>query len=254
LLPTWTTAALSPEIRRLSGGCWRVVEAQHVVSTMALVDTLEEQALLEQILDDSKPAVPEECRHLHYLLFTPFRYGAPYPQGSRFRQAGLTPGVFYGSIDMSTAIAEMAFWRLLFYSESPQTPWPANAGEYTAFSVRFSTSRGFDLTRPPLNRDVEKWTHPTDYTHCQTLADAARSAGVNVLRYQSARGGGENVALLACAAFASKKPIEQQRWRLHVGPAGARAIGEHPEQRLAFDRSFFARDPRIATLIWDREG
>ena len=75
-LPTWTTAALSPEIRRVSGRCWRVVEAQHVVSTMSLVDTLEEQALLEQVLDDSKPAVPEDCRNLHYLLFTPFRYGA----------------------------------------------------------------------------------------------------------------------------------------------------------------------------------
>ena len=42
---------------------------------MSLVDTLEEQALLEEVLDDSKPAVPEDCRNLHYLLFTPFRYG-----------------------------------------------------------------------------------------------------------------------------------------------------------------------------------
>ena len=63
-----------------------------MVSTMALVDTLEEQALLEQLLDDSKPSVPLECRGLHYLLFTPFRYGAPYPHGSRFRAAGGTPG------------------------------------------------------------------------------------------------------------------------------------------------------------------
>jgi hypothetical protein len=38
-----------------------VVEAQHVVSTMALVDTLGEQALLEQVLDDSKPSVPHAC-------------------------------------------------------------------------------------------------------------------------------------------------------------------------------------------------
>ena len=59
-MPTWTTAALSREVRRLAGRCWRVVEAQHVVSTMALVDTLEEQALLEQVLDESKPAVPDD--------------------------------------------------------------------------------------------------------------------------------------------------------------------------------------------------
>jgi hypothetical protein len=211
-----------------------VVEAQHVVSTMALVDTLEEQAVLEQILDASKPAVPPECRHLHYLLFTPFRYGSPYPQGSRFRRPGVTPGVFYASMQIATAVAEMASWRMRFYAESPQTPWPANAGEYTAFSVRFSTGKGLDLTRPPLSRDAEKWTHPTDYAPCQELADAARAAGVNVLRYQSARVAGLNVALLECAAFASGEPIEQQRWRIHVGPNGARALGDRPEQRLEF--------------------
>jgi hypothetical protein len=251
-LPIWTTAALAPEIRRVSGRCWRVVEAQHVVSTMALVDTLDEQALLEQVLDDSKPAVPEDCRDLHYLLFTPFRYGAPYPRGSRFRRVGLTPGVYYASLEVTTAVAEMAFWRLLFYLESPDTPWPANAGEYTAFSVRFSAGKGLDLTRPPLNRDAESWTHPTDYSPCQALADAAREADVLAIRYQSARAAGQNVALLACATFASRAPLERQGWRIHVGTMGVRAICEYPAQRLAFDRLAFSRDPRIASLAWDR--
>jgi hypothetical protein len=223
-----------------------------VVSTMALVDSLEEQALLEQVLDDSKPAVPEECRHLHYLLFTPFRYGAPYPRGSRFRRAGLTPGVFYASLQTMTAVAEMAFWRLIFYAESPETPWPANPGEYTAFSVRFSTGKGLDLTRAPLDRDADQWTHPTDYSECQALADAARSALVQALRYQSARAPGLNVALLSCAAFASRGPDEHQRWRLHLGPTGARAIREFGDERIAFDRAAFARDPRIASLNWER--
>jgi len=219
---------------------------------MALVDTLEEQALLEQVLDDSKPAVPEDCRRLHYLLFTPFRYGAVYPRGSRFRRVGLTPGVFYASLQATTAVAEMAFWRLMFYAESPETPWPANPGEYTAFSVRFSSSKGLDLTRPPLNRDAQQWTHPTDYSHCQVLADAAREAGATVIRYQSARAPGSNVALLTCAAFASREPLERQVWRLHIGAMGVRAICHFPEQRLAFDRTAFARDPRIAKLAWDR--
>ena len=62
----------------MAGRCWRVVEAQHVVSTLKLVDTLAEQALLEDLLEETKPPVPPECRHLHYLLATPFRYGAPY--------------------------------------------------------------------------------------------------------------------------------------------------------------------------------
>lgn len=223
-----------------------------MASTMALVDTLEEQALLEQVLDESKPAVPDECRHLHYLLFTPFRYGAPYPRGSRFRRAGLTPGTFYASLQITAAVAEMTFWRLLFYAESPQTPWPANAAEYTAFSVRFSTAKGLDLTRPPLDRDAAKWTDPVDYSHCQELADAARAAGVQAVKYQSARGPGFNVALFACAAFTSREPQERRHWSIHLGPTGARAICEYPEERIAFDRAAFARDPRIASLNWER--
>src|SRR5437762_10637003 len=131
--PTWTPAALSSERRRLAGQCWRLVEAQHRVSTMKLVDTLAEQSALESLVDASKPPVPPDCRRLHYLLSTPFRYGAPYPAGSRFRRAGLTPGVFYASQTAPTAVAEMAFHRLLFFADSPHTPWPVNATEYTAF-------------------------------------------------------------------------------------------------------------------------
>ena len=230
-----------------------MVEAQHVVSTMALVDTLEEQQLLEQLLDASKPPVPPDCRHLHYLLATPFRYGSMYPTGSRFRRAGLTPGVFYASQTVATAIAEMAFHRLLFFAESPDTPWPASAGEYTAFAVRFSTSRGLDLTAAPFDRQQARWAHPTDYTDCQALADTARATGAQVLRYVSARAPGRNIALLTCAAFTSRAPLERQVWRLHVGAPGVRAICAFPEQRLGFDRAAFANDPRIAAMHWLRD-
>src|ERR1700741_5051582 len=94
---TWTRAALSSSARPRSGICWRAVEAQHHVSTLKLVDTLDEQRQLEDLIEASKPAIPPECRHLHYLLATPFRYGAVYPKGSRFRRAGLSEGVFYGA-------------------------------------------------------------------------------------------------------------------------------------------------------------
>src|SRR5919106_1273755 len=119
---TWTRAALWSNARPRSGVCWRVVEAQHHVSTLKLSDTLDEQKQLEELLEYSKPMVPPECRHLHYLLSTPFRYGAVYPAGSRFRRAGVTEGVFYGSETAETAIAEMTFHRLLFFAESPNTP------------------------------------------------------------------------------------------------------------------------------------
>lgn len=252
---TWTPDALSLERRRLAGTCWRVVEAQHRVSTMKLVDTLEEQAALEELLEGTKPLVPPECRHLHYLLFTPFRYGAPYPVGSRFRRAGVTAGVFYASESIATAIAELAFRRLLFYADSPGTPWPRDAGEYTAFSAAFASTKGIDLTRPPLDRDRKAWTHLTDYTACQQLAETARAAGLDVVRYASVRDstpGAINVALLHCRAFAARAPRSRQTWRIYVSASGVRGLCGAPRQQVEFDRRAFAADPRIAALEWAR--
>jgi RES domain-containing protein len=250
---TWTHAALSSERRRLSGVCWRMVEAQHRVSTMKLVDTLAEQGLLESLVESSKPPLPQDCQHLHYLLSTPFRYGAPYPSGSRFRRAGLTPGVFYASKTAATAVAEMAFHRLLFFADSPGTPWPADAGDYTAFSVPFKSPSGLDLTAPPFDADRTRWTHPTDYAPCQALADEAREADVNVLRYASARDpDGVNIALLSCRGFAAPAPLERQTWRINLGSHGARAVCDFPDMRLEFDRAAFGADPRIAAFTWQR--
>jgi RES domain len=250
-LRTWTPAALSSERRRLAGTCWRVVEAQHRVSTMKLVDTLAEQSLLESIVDASKPSLPPDCAHLHYLLSTPFRYGAPYPTGSRFRRAGLTPGVFYGSKTPATAVAELAFHRLLFFADSPATPWPSDAGDYTAFSVRYRTGAGLDLMAPPFDAERARWTHPTDYAPCQALADAARDADVDVLRYPAARDrDGVNVALLRCRAFAIREPLARQTWRMSLNAHGVRAVCDFPDARLEFDREAFAADPRIARLDW----
>jgi hypothetical protein len=223
---------------------------------MKLVDTLAEQERLEQLLEQSKPPVPPECRHLHYLLATPFRYSAPYPEGSRFRRAGMTPGAFYASRTPKTAVIEMAFHRLLFFADSPETPWPDNPGEYTAFSVRYRTAAGLDLTSAPFERQRSVWAHVTDYSACQALADSARVAGVEVLRYPSARdlgpSGGTNVAILVCRGFASRAPVERQTWRIHVGAAGLRAICAFPDVRIGLDRDAYAADPRIAKMRWDR--
>jgi hypothetical protein len=219
---------------------------------MKIVDTLAEQALLEEVLETTKPPVPPECQHLHYLLSTPFRYAAPYPAGSRFRRAGFTSGVFYASSTPATAIAELAFRRLLFYADSPATPWP-KIGEYTTFSARFRTTAGLDLTVPPLSEDEDRWMHRSDYAACQAFADRAREAGVEAVRYRSARvAGGINVALLTCRTFTSREPLDRQTWRIDIGRSGVRALCDHPEARLEFDRGAFADDPRIRGVNWER--
>jgi len=252
--PIWTPDALSSEARPYRGRCWRLVEAQHRVSTLKLVDTLEEQSLLEEMIEGTKPTLPPECRHLDYLLSTPFRYGALYPHGSRFRRAGRTLGVYYGAEAPRTAVAEMAFYRLLFFAESPGTPWPSDPGEYTAFAADVMTDRYIDLTVSPLDRDRVRWTHLIDYSATQGLSDAARTASIELIRYQSVRDphGGCNVALLTGRAFAKPQPVERQTWRIRISQSGIQAICEFPDVRLGFDRNAFADDPRIDAFDWVR--
>ena len=158
--PTWTPAGLSSELRPYERRVWRLVEAQHVVSTRKLVDSLAEQETLEDLIEATKPAIPSECRGLHYLLSTPFRY-PPLPNGSRFRRAG-QPGVFYAAEESRTAAAEKAFYRLLFFAESPETPWPVNPSEHTGFSVGVYSPRSLDLTKPPFDADKSVWHHPSN--------------------------------------------------------------------------------------------
>ena len=254
--PIWTRVALSSEFRRLEGACWRLVEAQHRVSTLKLTDTLAEQSLLEDLIEATKPGLQEDARDLHYLLATPFRYGAVYPSGSRFRRAGRTPGVFYAAEDPVTSVAEIAFYRLLFFAESPSTPWPENAAEFTAFSVAVSTGRLLDLTHEPFLQDGALWEDLTDYSACQALADATRAVETEVIRYRSVRdpGQGANLALLKRSAFASPTPVDRQTWRIRLSAFGVQALCEFPDRRLEFPRDAFAADPRIAGLDWDRRG
>jgi hypothetical protein len=250
---TWTPDELASSTIPLSGRCWRVVEAQHKSSTTKLTDTLDEQDRLERRIEETKTKVPEECQHLGYLLLTPFRY-SPYPFDSRFRRTGSLEGVFYAADECETAIAEQAFYGLLFYLESPATPWPVNPGEYTAFATDYAVGRAADLTQQPFVTHRELWTRPADYTECLKFSDAARANGVDAIRYESVRDPATraNIALLTCLAFAAHDVVARQTWHLHLGNNGVRAICEAPSTAIAFDRSTFASDPRMETMRWDR--
>jgi RES domain len=251
--PTWTPASLSPELRHYRECVWRLVDAQYHVSLRKLTDSLAEQALLEGLVEGTKLAVPVECRGLDALLSTPFRY-APYPNGSRFRRAGHTLGVYYAAEDARVAVGETAFYRLLFFAESPDTPWPVNPFEYTGFSVEVSSLHSLDLTEPPFDVNAAVWRHPVKYSRCQEFADFARTYDAELLRYWSARSleGGVCVAVLTCAAFAETQPRDYETWRIGVSRTGAYAIREFPPDRIEFDRNYFGSDPRIAAMRWDR--
>lgn len=249
----WTPEELSSKAVALASRSWRIVEAQHQASTMKVTDTLPEQDILERLIDETKPAIPSGCEALHFLLMTPFRYSAQNPNGSRFRRPNAADGVFYAAEHPVTAIAEMAFYRLLFFAESPGTSWPQNPGEYTAFAVEIATDRALDLTASPFIDHVPLYDL-VDYSASQAVADRARQAAIQVIKYMSVRDPEKrpNLAILSPKAFARHEPVDRQSWKLHLDSNGVRAVCEAPRISIAFDREAFRADPRVKAFDWTR--
>jgi hypothetical protein len=220
---------------------------------MKLTDSLDEQAILEELIEETKPPVPPDCIGLHFLLMTPFRYSRQNPWGSRFRKPYDETGVFYAAELSETAIAETVFHRLRFFADSPDTPWPQNASEYTAFSVEVRSERAINLTTFPAD-ELAKILDPSDYSAGQALGETAREAEIELIGYPSVRDPGHhaNLAILSPAAFAKSEPTCRQTWRIYLDSNGARAICESPSLSLAFGRDAFSADPRMAAFSWDR--
>ena len=206
----WTRCAGDSEIRPLRLAPWRVVEAQHHVSTRKLVDSADEQALLEDMIESAKP--PDVTRgRLHYLLFTPFRY-PPLRHGSRFG-ARNERGIWYGSLEQHTAFAEVAYYRLLFL-EGTDAPLGTVTTALTAFTVNMRTAHGVALDQPPFDRYRGYISSPSTYTSSQALGTDMRKADVEAFRYSSARDveGGVNVAAFSAAVFGKSKPKSLETW------------------------------------------
>lgn len=211
----WTPPALSSEARPWQASVWRVVEAQHIATTMKLVDDPAEQDLLEALLEGSKPPAAAGTAALHYLLAAPFRY-SPLPGGSRFRGA-TDPGVFYGADSVLTACAELGYWRWRFLRDAPALE-RLEPVAHTAFRARIATT-AIDLRRPPFAQDAAAWTHPADYGATQALARQAREAAIGAILYVSVRAPGPAwcAAVLTAAAFARPAPEAHiQTWWLAV--------------------------------------
>ncbi len=193
-----------------------MVESQHRVSTLKLVDNLEEQAVLEDLIESAKPPRPQgpEFARLHYLLATPFRY-PPLRHGSRFGTA-IVRGIWYGSRSPHTVMAEVAHYRFLFLDGSA-ADLRQLVTEHSLFHVPLATEKGIDLTTLPFSEYEARFKSKTDYRSTQALGQAMREAGVEAFLFRSARDpeGGSNVGVFSPRAFARKTPLPStpQTWR-----------------------------------------
>lgn len=240
----WEACQGSRHIQPIVGRLHRFVESQEQVATTQLVDSLAEQAILEELLEGSKPQQPPEYQNLHYLLKSPFRY-PPLQWGSRFGRRH-EPSLFYGSRELDTAMAETAYYRLLFY-HGMEVPPPHGRirTEHTSFNVAYRSMQGVRLQQPPFVEHQAELRHPGDYSASQGLGSAMRTGGVEAFEFLSARcEAGLNVALFNPAALADRRPRHLQPWLCETSAAEVsfkRPYG-HP---LSFPLEQFAVDGHL---------
>lgn len=218
------------------GTVFRLVEAQHRISTSRLTDALVEEDRLEMLIEQAKPHLPEEAKGLHYLLATPFRYG--HRSESRFRSSGERPGIYYGSETKRTCIREMAYWRMRFFAASPAANLPSTTTEYLMFGIGVAADRSLDLTRPPFARKRAKWADKMSYGACQRFAALARVIATQLIRYESARDwdGGFNVAMFDPGGFTAPVPTSEGTLHFRFQNQRLVVIGASPSQeRHEFD-------------------
>ncbi|HSB95262.1 MAG TPA: RES family NAD+ phosphorylase [Spongiibacteraceae bacterium] len=213
----WEACNGPDQITSVEGRLLRLVESQEQIATLGYVDTLEEQALLEDLLEEAKPPYPEDWSDYHYLLKTPFRY-PPLQWGSRFGSLH-EQSIFYGGSSIDSTLAESAYYRWVFWFSIDAPPVKDKIRtEHTLFSVGYKTRKGIRLQIFPFDQYADELTHPQNYSATQTLGSAMRTAGVEAFEYLSARNPkqGMCVGLFSPQAFTQKRPEETSQWLCEV--------------------------------------
>ena len=192
---------------------WRVVESQEHVATLEIVDSLDEQYLLEVMLDNAKPEYRHGTERMHYLLKTAFRY-PPLKYGSRFGSQ-LMPSYFYGSELFQTALCETAYYRFLFL-EHMETAYTAPIrSEYSMFKVTVAAQQCLDLTSAVFESAQAQLIDPQSYLYSQNVGKWAieHEPAVDLIRFYSARQAQAiNLAVATPTAIRSRQPSELRSW------------------------------------------
>jgi len=230
----------------LGGELLRIIESQQQVATLDLVDDLAEQALLEELIERSKPPLPPGAEGLHYLLATPFRY-PPLRHGSRFGRR-FEPALLYGSRRLPTLLAEAAYYRFVFWTAMAEPP-PARrlTTQHHLFRARLRTEGGLRLQHPPCRAHQAALRDPADYRATQQLGSGLRAAGIAAFEFVSARdpARGLNVALFTPEALSSRSPLGLTPWLCETTAEQVSFAGAGGAELYRFPRGSFEVDGRL---------
>lgn len=207
----WQKCQGLKHITQINCSVTRVVESHQLVATMSLVDTHEEQELLELLLEENKPQINIEEKH--YLIKTPFRY-PPLLYGSRFGEKHY-PGIFYASESINTCFSECAYYRFLFIEGMEEYPESKKIHtQHITFWVTINSDNAIKLDKKPFSNHSEI-TSPNDYSLSQSLGTQMRDSGVETFSFISARDKqkGINYGVFDQKAIISTSPYRVNHWQ-----------------------------------------
>ncbi len=235
----WLESDGKIHIRPLMAKIYRLVESQEQIATLGLVNNVYEQGVLEDLIESTKNPLPSDTSSLHYLLTTPFRY-PPLKYGSRFGST-FEQGIFYGSLNIHTALLETAYYRFV-YMLGPETPYEHSiSNQYTSFSAKVRSNEGIFLDQAPFSKYELILTSPSSYIETQQLGSNMRESGVEIFQYISARDKdkGKNVALFSPKAFQSKMPAQLTTWLCQTSIDEVGFMAKEEKQRTSYSQKDF---------------
>lgn len=208
----WTACGQAITPGPIQGVLLRLVESQEQVATSRIVSSFARQTVLEELLEGSKPPLPEAARKLHYLLAAPFRY-PPLLHGSRFGTRH-EPGIFYASRTLRPLLAEAAYYRFVFRAGMQQPPRGRLLTQHALFRAGLRARRGLKLQEPPFARYRRVLRAPGDYRDTQRLGNRLREAAIEAIEFESARDpdAGINLALFDPATLEPPRIVKQEEW------------------------------------------
>lgn len=209
----WSEANGGKYIQSINLQAWRVVEDQSRSTTRKLVDTSAEHDVLEEIIEKSKPNIvfyndEQYFKGLHYLLSTPFRY-PPLKHGSRFGSR-LERNLLYGSLKLSAALSEIAFYKLSFLHSS-EANISGNTITYTSFRFNIVSDNFIDLCSNPFNSYSDSISSKIEYKNSQNLGKDMRQNGIECFKFTSARDplNGENIGVFTPKSLQNNNRLEK---------------------------------------------
>lgn len=230
-------------IKTISDDFVRIVESQQQIATTRIVDSLEEQAILESLLEATKPPLLVDSEQLHYLFSTPFRY-PPLKHGSRFGSR-FYPSLLYGSKTVETVLIECSYYRFLFWNGMSVPPKSKKfITEHTLFAGRYYSEQGLQLQNVPFTGHSKLLRDVANYTETQAFGLAMREAGIEAFEYSSARDSnkGVNIALFTADALIVNEPLYKSQWICSTTANNVRFVSRDDSKVYGFNINEFVVD------------